>query len=363
MGSVLGAPVLLRPSWFVIAGVVTIVFAPNVVALLPEASSGVAYLVAGTFAVLLLGSVFLHELAHALAARAVGSAPSEIVLDLWGGHTAFSAEMTSPARSIVVAAVGPVTNAVLAVVGVLARTLVAEGGVVDLLLLALALSNGFVAIFNALPGLPLDGGRVLEGVVWAVRGNRASGSLVAGWSGRAVAVATAFYAVVRPLLIGAEPDLTSMIWLLMVAALLWQGATQAIRAARWRRQAPLVTVRSLLRPAASVAAAATVADAVVAAGALGVDEVVVLDLYGRPTALLDRGAVSAVPPERAPAVPVTAVARALDPEATLADDLVGDGLVERLRQAPHPEYVVTDAIGQVLGVLSWQDVATRLGGR
>jgi Zn-dependent protease len=363
VGSVLGAPIMIRPSWFLVAGVVTLAFAPRVVERLPGTGPGAAYLTAAAFALVLFASVFLHELAHALTARAVGSPPAFIVLDVWGGHTAFSAELISPGRSVLVAAAGPLTNAALAIAGLAVRSQVPAGGVAHLLLLALALSNGFVALFNALPGMPLDGGRILEGIIWAVRGERAAGTLAAGWGGRLVAVGVAGFAVLWSPLTRGRADIYSLVSLLAVAALLWHGASQTIRLAQWRRRAPGVTVQALLRPAVTVPLTVSLAEAQAAAQAHGVSDLVLLDGDGRPSALLDQLAAGSVPDERAATVAVDAVARNLAEGAVLADDLAGDPLVERMQQSPSLEYAVVDATGSVIGVLLWKDVAARVAGR
>ena len=362
IGSVLGAPVLLRPSWFLVGGLVTVAFVPTVVSQVPGSEGLSAYLVSAAFAIMLLGSVFLHELAHAVAARFAGTPPTHIVLDVWGGHTAFSADLPTPGRSILVAAVGPATNALIGLGAGWARTQLAPTGLTDLLLLALALSNAFVAGFNALPGLPLDGGRVLEGLVWWIGGERHRGTLVAGWFGRLLALVLAGYVLIRPTLTGARFALTSAVWLLVVAVVLWQGASQAIRVARWRRRAPTLSVDRLLRPAIGVQAGAMIGEAVSAARAHGVADVVLLDIYGRPSAVLDQAGVATVPAGREGAVPVSAVARPLRAGATLPVRLAGESLVDRMQDAPQPEYVVVDDGGVVVGVLRWADVASRLAG-
>jgi Zn-dependent protease len=363
VGSVLGAPVLLRPSWFVVVGIVTGVFAQDVALRLPSIASGTAYLIAAAFALLLLGSVFLHELAHALTARAVGGRPTAIVLDVWGGHTAFSAELVSPGRSVAVAVAGPAANALLATTVFAVRGLVPSDGIANLLALALAVSNALVAAFNLLPGLPLDGGRILEGLVWAQRRERTAGTLAAGWAGRLVATTVAALAVVWPVVTRTPLALLSAVWLLLIAWLLWQGATHTIRVGQWRRRAPTVTVRALLRPATTVVAEASVAD--VLAHGVGEEDghVVVVGVRGDPLALLDRSAVATVTPQRAPQVPVTAVSRALGDGAVLPEDLAGEVLVDRMQRAPHDEYAVVDAAGSVVGVLSWRAVAARVAGR
>jgi Zn-dependent protease len=360
IGAVAGVPVYLRPSWFFIALVVTVLFAPNVQARVPELNGGIAYVIAVFFAVLLLLSVFVHELAHAAAARATGTPATHIVLDLWGGHTAFENESTGPWRSIVVAAVGPLSNAALAVAAGYAVSATDVDGVPNLLLQATALSNAIVAVFNALPGLPLDGGRVLEGLVWRLTGDRNTGMLAAGWCGRIVAVGVALW-VVYPWVTGGPPrSLVTVTWMLIVAALLWQGAGQAIALARWRRRSVLARARDLLRPAVAVPSTATVASARTAATDANAAAAVVLDVYGRPAGIVDQAAVATVPPERAADVAASAVSQTLTNGAVVDAELEGEALLARMQANPAPRYVVVDG-GGVVGILEWQDVARFVG--
>lgn len=368
LGSVAGTPVWLERSWFLIAAVVTVLAASTVQSSSLSITGGAAYAVGFVFALLLLGSVFLHEVSHAVAARAVGIPPTDIVLDLWGGHTAFSREVPSPGRSILVAGVGPLTNGLLALVAALLVPVAPDGGVVDVLLQMLAYSNGFVAVLNALPGLPLDGGRVLEGIVWAIRGRRATGTIAAGRVGQAVAVGIALWIVVRPVLQGRPIGIFTAVWTLLICWMLWQGATGAIRMVAFREAADTLSAGSLMTPAVAVPSTATVADVhtawwspegrTLAAQGRGGPAVVVLDPYGRPAAVVDPAAVSAVPQDRSASVPVASVTRAL-PGEVLDPRLVGVDLVRRLQEAPATEYAVVDD-GRVVGVLAAQTVAEAL---
>lgn len=359
MGSVGGVPVYLKSSWFVVALIVTVLFAPTASTRMPDRSAAAAYVVAMLFALLLLLSVFIHELAHAAAARAAGTPVSHIVLDIWGGHTAFSQESSGPWRSIAIAAVGPLSNGAIAVVGyVIAEQ--AGNGVTGLLLTATWFSNAIVAGFNALPGLPLDGGRVLEGLVWSLTGDRPTGTLTAGWFGRAVAAGVALW-VVLPWFAGGDRPLTTVIWVLLIAGLIWQGAGQAIALGRWGRRAGRASAQALLHPAVAVPSTATVAAARAATGRDpgegDATAVVVLDVYGRPAAIVDEQAAAQVPPERLDAVPASAVAHALPSGAVVDAELAGPALLERMQGSPASRYAVVDGSGAVIGVLDWDDVA------
>lgn len=362
VGRAFGAPVLLKPSWFAIAVVVTLAFAPSVRREVPGIGIG-AFGVGFLFAVLLLLSVLVHELAHAAMAQVVDTPADAVVLDVWGGHTSFSVETQGPGRAFAIAAVGPASNAVIAAVAFAVLPALQEGSVTRLLAVATVQANLFVAVFNALPGLPLDGGRVLESLVWKVGRDRERGTLVAGWTGRVVAVVVAYVVLGLPPFAGRRLGTTGVVWLLLVAVLLWQGATQAIKMAHWRRRAPLVSARGLLRPAVPVPSTATLAAAATAAAEAGAGDVVVLDVYGRPAALVDPREAASVPPVRADEVRATEVAHALPAGSVIDLSLHGENLIEVLEQAPHAQYVVVDEEQHVVGVLAWDDVAAAVGVR
>ncbi|HST84838.1 MAG TPA: hypothetical protein VLL08_24080 [Kineosporiaceae bacterium] len=354
VGRVGPVPVYLRPSWFLIAALITLLFAPGIRSAVTVAP-GLEYLIALGFAILLLLSVFIHELAHAGAAAATGTPATHIVLDLWGGHTAFGEESTGPWRSIGVSVVGPLSNALLALVAEGVVLLGQPHGVTRLLLEALMTSNLVVAGFNALPGLPLDGGRVLEALVWWGTGDRHRGTLVAGWSGRLVAAGLVVWTLLG--VIGGGHPLTSGLWLLLIAGLLWQGAGQAISAAHWFRRADRAQIDELLQPAVAVPSTATVATALLAASEVGARAVVVLDVYGRPAAIVDERSAADVPAARADQVGAAAVAYPLPEGAVLEAGLFGDALIQRLQASPAARYAVTDRHERVIGVLDWEDVA------
>jgi Zn-dependent protease len=357
VGRLGGVPIILRPSWFAVALVITVVFAPRA---RDVADGPVAHLVAFSFAVLLLLSVLVHELTHAVVARLAGTPATHVVLDVWGGHTGFAQEARTPLREIATAAGGPLSNLVLGLAALHLGGMDRPADVPTLLLQATAAANLYVAAFNALPGLPLDGGRVVAGLVWWVGGDRDRGTLVAGWTGRAVALAVAGVAVAT--FFAGYYGVAAAIWLIVVAVLLWQGAGQAVAVARWQQRSGRVRVLDVLRPAVQVPSTATVAGALTAASRAGAQDVVVLDVYGRPASVVDRAAAAAVPLARTREVRAAAVAVALPAGAVLPADLDGDGLIETMQATPAAQYAVVDAAEQVIGVLEWDEVARFVSG-
>ena len=159
-----------------------------------------------------------------------------------------------------------------------------------------------------MPGLPLDGGWVLEAVVWGLTKNRHTGTVVAGWAGRVVAVGVLAWALVVPVLDGRQPQISSVVWSALIGAFLWSGASSAVRGGRRRRPSSRSRWRSSGVRAVGVGHTDSLAHAGAVAAAAGAEEVVILSPDGRPAAYVDRAAAASVPAEAAGTTPVTAVA-------------------------------------------------------
>ncbi len=219
-----------------------------------------AFFVAFAYALLLLISVLAHELAHALTAKLFHWPTEKIVLNLWGGHTQFQSFTASPGRSVLVAMAGPAANFVLAGAGWLLLFYGDLGGVADILANIFVWANLLIGIFNVLPGLPLDGGRLVESAVWKATGSQDKGTIAAGWAGRIIVVALALWFIVLPLLSGARPDISFTLITALVGSFLWMGASASIQQARMRARLYLVDAAALAEPAVGLRQTATVAD-------------------------------------------------------------------------------------------------------
>ena len=356
LGRLVGVPVYLSWNWLVIAGVIVVLFGPQVERLFPELGWG-AYGIAFLYAVLLALSVLVHELAHAVSARLFGWPAQEIVLNLWGGHTQFGSFHATPGRSLITALSGPAANVVIALVGTLLAAVASPEGVGRLLLDILVYANWLVALFNVLPGLPLDGGRIVESAVWAATGSQAKGTVAAGWAGRGIVALLAVLLILVPFLQGRRPDIPLIVILVMVGFFLWTGASEAIRVGRLRLKVPSVWAMELMTPAIGLPATARLSD--VGRQAPGSD-VVLLSPTGHPEAVVDPEATASVPPSAVPHTPLTAVARALAPGAVVHHTDRGSALVDRLAQVEGSEYAVLGPDGQVCGVLRQRDVLRHL---
>ncbi|NNM48677.1 peptidase [Micrococcus luteus] len=352
LGTIAGAPVRLSWSWLLIAAAITLAFGPQIQRALPAIGS-VAYGVALGYAVLLALSVLAHEAAHALTGRAFGQRTEEIALTLWGGHTQFRSPSARPLDTVLTAMAGPTANLVLAGLAHLAARAVPGPSVPALLLEVTVWANLLLAAFNALPGTPLDGGRMVESAVWAATGSRARGVEAAGWAGRVVAVGVLAAVLGPPTLAGRAPDLFVVLLVAWVALTLWRGADDAVRHGRWSRRLETLRLEQVEAPAIALPEHLGVAEALAQADG-GRRAVVAVDGAGRPRGVLDHTAAAGLTPARRTTTALAAVAVALAPEAVLVRDDVpaaGPDLAARLADPQTPVWVLTDAHGLVRSVV------------
>jgi Zn-dependent protease/CBS domain-containing protein len=183
-----GIEVRIDSSWAVIALLITYSMYLRLSVLYPELSGGGAVGLAIVSAVLFFGSVLVHELAHALVAQARGIRVQDITLFLFGGATRARVESRGPGDEFLIALVGPLTSGLLAgLFGIVA------GLGSDLLSRALAGTFGYLAwtnlllaVFNLVPGFPLDGGRLLRSAIWKATGSLGRATRIASVSGQGV---------------------------------------------------------------------------------------------------------------------------------------------------------------------------------
>jgi Zn-dependent protease/CBS domain-containing protein len=350
VGRPFGIPVYVSPYWFVIAGVFVIIYAND---LNGRLNGAVRYYVAIAFVLLLYISVLLHELSHSVVARGYGLPVRRILLYPLGGFSEIEREAPTPGKEFAVAAAGPALSLVLGAAG-WGLTQVFANGASGSICAQLMYANIIVGLFNLLPGLPLDGGRMLRAVVWKVTKKPGSATIAAAWVGRALAIAL----LVIPFFSGklAGGDMVSSLWVVAIAAFIWIGAGQSIRATKFRERLPALQARRLARRAISVPAGTPLAEAIRQADESKARAVVVVDHDNKPIAIVNEAAVMATPPQRRPWIDAGSMARTIEPNMILSADLQGMALLEAIRRAPASEYLLIDDTGQVVGVLAARDL-------
>ncbi len=344
VGQIAGVDVLVRSSWLLVAALISLLVAPGVDRVSPGLG-GWKYAAGAAFAVLLYLSVLLHEVSHALMAKHYGLPVTSITLHFLGGVTEMDGEPDTPRKEFGVSVVGPLTSLAIGLVFGALHLLAPPSGLLGLAVLMLAVSNLIVGVLNLVPGLPLDGGRVLRAAVWKATGNPHRGTIVAGWGGRVSAVLVLFYPLLRESVLGTPVTITDYLFAFIIASFLWTGASAAMQSARARRRLPSLRARTLARRTLTVPHDLPLAEAVRRAQAAQAGSIVVLDAQGRTSAIVNEAAVLATPEDRRPWLPVSAVARTVEPGIMFSADLAGEPLILAMQQVPATEYLLLDGDG------------------
>ena len=354
VGTIAGSDVLVSSSWFLVAGLIAIVMAPRVEEVSPGLGLG-KYVAGLAFAVVLYLSVLLHEASHAVMARRFGFPVTSITLHFLGGMTAIEGEARRPREEFWIAVVGPITS-VLVGVGAVALWFVTPDGLLRMAVEGLAGANLLVGVLNLVPGLPLDGGRVLKSAVWGLTGNMHRGTIVAGWGGRITAVAVLGWPLLQMQVTGTPPALLDFALAFIVAAFLWSGSTAAMTSARLRRKLPQLVARDLARRTLAVPDDLPLAEAVRRAQQAEAGSIVTVTGGGHPVGVVNEAPLLATPEDRRPWVAVSTVARTLDEGLSLPATITGEDLILAISRTPAAEYVLLEEDGSIYGVLATADV-------
>jgi Zn-dependent protease len=357
VGTFFGVPLYFAPSWLIIAAIITFDYRDIVQSWVDGINGGVAYLVAFTFAVCLAICVLLHELGHVAVSLILRRPVRRVVIYLLGGVSEIEGDLDRPRDEFFVAIAGPFVSALLAAAALVGYQFVASDTIVGVLLLLLFWSNVTVAVFNLLPGLPLDGGRVLRSAVWGAGHSQSTGTKVAGWSGRVLAVVIVVVGLLW------HPDgwnAITALYGLVLGAFIWFGASQSLRLDTVAARAPQLSVTTLMRPGLMVPGDISVAEALRRLWEVSAGGLVVIDTADRPTGIVDEHRVRALPAEQHPWVPIGTLARPIEPGLVLPAELAGRALLEAVRRTPATEYLVVAPDGALLGIVSASDLANRL---
>lgn len=190
VATLLGIPVLVNPSWFLLFGVTMWFLATQFYpAAMAEGSRGTHYVMAAASVLGFFASIVLHELAHSVVAKWFQIPVKSITLFVFGGVAQVTREAARPLQELLMAAAGPLTSLALGGVcfGAWALLGARADRALDYVLVWLALMNVVLGVFNLLPAFPMDGGRVFRSLVWLLTGNHALATGAAAWTGRGFA--------------------------------------------------------------------------------------------------------------------------------------------------------------------------------
>ncbi|SDY45293.1 Zn-dependent protease (includes SpoIVFB) [Amycolatopsis xylanica] len=352
-----GVPVLLAPSWWLGSLVVVVLYAPLVGRLLPGASMATSWLLSAAFAILLGLSVLAHELGHCLVALRLGIPVRRLRLFLLGGVSEVARTPRKPGQEGLVAAAGPIVSLALGAFCAVLMLAVPSGGSAWLLVAECAVANFAVGVFNLLPGLPLDGGRMLRAGVWAITGKRAKGTRAAVVGGGLVAFGLMVWAL-WGLAAGSEDRWLRLGVCVVTAWFVAMGASGELAAESRRSWPEGLTLAQLIRPVLQLPAESPVADALAASAGRGV---VLVRADGVAAGLLDETAAQRLASE-SPLSPAELAAEPIRAETVLLASEPGEEIAERVRETPAWQFLVVDDEGRPAGVLRREDLRAAMSG-
>jgi Zn-dependent protease/CBS domain-containing protein len=355
LGRIAGVEMRIDSSWVVIALLVTYSLYLRFTEAFPELEVALGVILGVGFGLLFFASVLAHEMAHALVARSRRIPVHGITLFMFGGATHAKVESRGPRDEFLISVVGPVSSVVLGgaffLLGTVGRSLLGppvSGG-----FRYLAFVNVALAVFNLLPGFPLDGGRVLRSLVW-----RASGSLT-----RATRVASAVGQVVGYLMVGAgllslfTVGLVSGIWLAFIGWFLAQAARSSLHQLEVQRLLESVRVQDVMDPElVGVPSSVTVRQAVEEYFTRSERNIFAVRDGDDTRGLLTLRAVKRVPKAQWGTRRVEEVMEPLDDSCTVEASARMDGVLPKIQEGRVGRCLVTRD-GQVVGILTTGDIA------
>jgi Zn-dependent protease/predicted transcriptional regulator len=245
--SIGGIGIYVNWSWIIAIAIVTWSVGDFFHVNYPSWSTGTAYALGLLSGVLLFVTVLIHELAHSFTARANGLPVNTITLFIFGGVSNLTQEPQTPRTEFLVAIAGPLTSLVLSgIFYVLYLALHGGPSEVTAVLGYLASVNLILAIFNLIPGFPLDGGRVLRSIVWAVTGNLRRATHIASNIGDGFGYLFIIGGLLEAFVAG---DVIAGIWLAFIGWFLHNAATASYQQAVMDRVLIGVEVRNVMDPA------------------------------------------------------------------------------------------------------------------
>jgi Zn-dependent protease/CBS domain-containing protein len=349
-----GIEVRIDSSWAVIALLITYSMYLRVTLVYPDTPTGEAVALGILGAVLFFGSVLVHELAHALVSQARGIRVQDITLFLFGGATRARVESRGPTDEFLIAVVGPLTSGALAVLfwiiasvgrDVLPTPLAGTFGY-------LAWVNLLLAVFNLVPGFPLDGGRVLRSAIWRATGSFARATRIASMSGQAVGWLLVALGVVS--LLGG--NLAGGIWFAFIGWFLVQAARASYQELQLRHmlrgvEAEDVMARDLLRIPPELSLQDAVDDYFMRYdhGAFPVEE------QGRTIGLLTLRGVRRVPRDQWSSQRARDLMVPLGDQVVVAPDDRMDDVLSKLQDSEAGRVLVVQD-GEVVGIITSSDL-------
>src|SRR3954470_20679773 len=180
---VFGIPIFLHSSWFLVFGLITLSLASGLGAENQGWSSAQQWAVGIVASLLFFASVVFHELSHSVVARHYRIPVASITLFVFGGVASITREPERAGHEFLIDIAGPVSSCVLGLGFLLVQHVSPSGSMPYVVGDWLGWTNISLAVFNLIPGFPLDGGRILRSIVWGITSSYVKATRIAARSG------------------------------------------------------------------------------------------------------------------------------------------------------------------------------------
>ncbi|HKW44892.1 MAG TPA: site-2 protease family protein [Candidatus Eremiobacteraceae bacterium] len=341
-------------SIFVFGAVVYVVAFGHLPSVTPAAPPEQRIAVGALFALLVFASILAHEFGHALVARRRGKAVAGVTLYLLSATAHIAHDRDRPSDEIAVGVAGPLVSTVLALLFAgIAIALASGGGSAAPIVWILAYGNALLAIFNWLPGYPMDGGKVVRGVLWRMWGNPVKATRYAAGAGKVIAILLGAIGC----WVAVQYDVTVGVWAGATAWFLAGMADGQYKSTIVRVALDGLHVRDLYaQNVPTLQTTATIEQAAAAFGAVSPARSLPVLFGERAAGCIGESEVASVPNDQAAGTSVGSLMTRMSDLASLAPD---DDAIQLLPALAlnRPEAVIVDENGTYAGIVRREDLA------
>ncbi len=244
VGNLFGIPFYINPSWFLVLGLVTLTYGGELASVFPQLQGITPWLLGLITALLLFASVLAHELGHSFVAISQGIKVNSITLFIFGGLASLEKESETPGEAFWIAIAGPAVSVLLCGLFTAIQLTTPISGALAAIITLLASINLVLALFNLIPGLPLDGGNILKSLVWKITDNPYKGIVFASRVGQAFG----WFAVILGGLavLGISPY--GSFWTLLIGFFLLQNAGRSAQSGTIQNKLSGLTAADAVNP-------------------------------------------------------------------------------------------------------------------
>ncbi len=370
--SVGGTAFNIDATWLVIFAVVTWTTATSLIprrlieasvaaGVPPDATWPMIWAAGVVTSLLFFGSIVAHEAAHTVVAVRTGIPVRSIRLFIFGGLAEMDREPDRPRQELAITVVGPLTSAALGGLFLALGDQMEATSLPSITARWLGEMNLALAVFNLLPGFPLDGGRILRSIVWALTGDVVRGTRVASFVGSALGVAIMAFGLIQFLLLGSA---LQSLWIVVIGWFLWSAARSGYRHAVLRQQLHRYRIRDLLKPESGAVPSDGTVQEFIERGLyqdrFGLRPVV--DAAGKLIGMLEGDDVRDVPLEQRVYTVLRDIARPVDLMVVVAPDDQLSVVIDKAYETDRRFFFVVEE-GRVLGTVDAVDVVNTLRAR